>query len=108
MNPNPFCIALAIPHFVVHEPWVRCRKREGYFFTCPEEDQVLFFQRGHFFHDGPEPAFEGHQAVGAFSTLVIERGVADQGLYVDVTHLKVLRKEHFVFSKAIPAFNVIE
>ena len=56
--------------------------------TGPEEDKVLFFQRGHFLYNGPEPAFEGHQSVGTLATLVVERCVTDQRRHVDVANLK--------------------
>ena len=61
--------------------------------TCPEENEILFFERRHLLHDGPEPALEGYEAVGAFSAFVVERRVADQSRHVDVANLKVLRKK---------------
>jgi hypothetical protein len=56
--------------------------------TCPEEDEILFFERCHFLDDGPQPTLEGDEAIGALPTFVVERCVADQGLNVDVTNLK--------------------
>jgi hypothetical protein len=56
--------------------------------TCPEEDEILFFERCHFLDDGPQPTLEGDEAIGALPTFIVERCVADQGLNVDVTNLK--------------------
>ncbi len=55
--------------------------------TCPEEHEILFFERCHFFDDGPQPTFEGDEAIWALSAFVVEGRVADQGLDVDVTNL---------------------
>ena len=47
----------------------------------------MFFERRHFLDDGPEPALEGDEAIGALSAFVVKRRVADQGLDIDVTNL---------------------
>ena len=67
------------------ESVLRGRQGRG---SGPEEDQVLLFDGRHFFHDGPQPSFDGYESIRAFSGLVVERGVANEGLHVDITNLK--------------------